>query len=370
MTGKQKGQLMELIDQTFDPATFVMFLDLRLDKKLARMVGPNDDFPSQIFKVINRAENEVWESDLLDALVAERPKKVQLVNFVADFRLNNGMLYQNGPEEMLNKPGLEALINNIPNIPPAVFIAGLMNSKKCVCRIQAVDKNGAPFFGTGFLIGPDLILTNYHVVEHVINNPEYIPSVICKFDYEVQADGTVKTGMDVSLATNPFKAYSPYGPLDIQGSPNIDVPWPADKLDYALLKLEREVGNEPFGIKAENAIANNENKRGWINSLNDPLTYLNPGGHMIIIQHPNKEPVKIGFGFNAVKGYDEKGLRVRYAINTMGGSSGSPCFNKDFGWVALHNMGDPEWIPTYNQGIPADKIIQDLNSKGITLTKF
>lgn len=370
MTGRQIGQLRDLINESFDLASFTQLLLIRLGKRLTDYAAAADSFQHQIFRVIEGARMEVWELDLLDALAAERSKKVELVNFVANFKLSNGILYQNKPEKTLSKAGLERLLNNVPLISPAKLIAGLMNATKRVCRIQVTDNHGASFFGTGFLVGPDLVLTNYHVVEHVMTSPKFSRSTICKFDYEVRADGTVNTGMDVCLAPNPIIAYSPYGPLDTQGSPDINVPWPEDQLDYALLKLEREVGKEPFGIRAENATADEENKRGWINYVDNPVTYLNQGGHMFIVQHPSKDPIKVGFGFSAVQGCDNKGLRVRYAINTMAGSSGSPCFNEDFGWVALHNMGDPEWIPTYNQGIPADKIVNDLRLKGITLTNF
>ena len=59
------------------------------------------------------------------------------------------------------------------------------------------------------------------------------------------------------------------------------------------------------------------------------------------------------------------GLRVRYATNTEGGSSGSPCFNKDWDLIALHHYGDPAFgQPKYNQGIPIGKIREHLRGKG------
>jgi hypothetical protein len=33
----------------------------------------------------------------------------------------------------------------------------------------------------------------------------------------------------------------------------------------------------------------------------------------------------------------------------------------------MHNMGDPSWNATYNQGIPAAAIVADLSQKGINL---
>ena len=35
--------------------------------------------------------------------------------------------------------------------------------------------------------------------------------------------------------------------------------------------------------------------------------------------------------------------RVRYRTNTEEGSSGAPCFDKDWELVALHHSGDPNY---------------------------
>ena len=58
--------------------------------------------------------------------------------------------------------------------------------------------------------------------------------------------------------------------------------------------------------------------------------------------------------------------RVRYKNNTMGGSSGSPCFNADFQVVALHHSGDPrtKGSAEYNEGIPCRAIRALLKSRG------
>jgi hypothetical protein len=367
MTGDQKSKLVDLIMDSFTPPVFDQFLDFRLNKKRYRYAGENDTYPTTIYNVLGGAYNEVWEDELLDALASERSKRTALVNLVASIKLENKLLYADEPVKKLDVSGLEALVGNVPNLFIDVFVAGLMANKRCVCRVQSVKSNGNPMFGTGFLIGPDLVLTNYHVVEHAIKNPDWLTRIVCRFDYEIMANKTLNPGMDVRLAPEPILAYSPYCEFDVTGAADINVNWPEDKLDYALVRLESEVGNKSFGIGAENATVSNDNKRDWIKPGKETMAALEKGGHIIIIQHPNREPVQVGIGFEKLLGCDKKGLRVRYGLTTLGGSSGSPCFNKDFEWVALHNMGDPEWIPQYNQGIPANRIVQDLSRKGILL---
>ena len=62
--------------------------------------------------------------------------------------------------------------------------------------------------------------------------------------------------------------------------------------------------------------------------------------------------------------------RLRYKTNTQPGSSGSPCFDASFQWIALHHSGDPMYhsgganAPRYNQGILVSAITALLETRG------
>ncbi len=62
----------------------------------------------------------------------------------------------------------------------------------------------------------------------------------------------------------------------------------------------------------------------------------------------------------AVIGLNDNKTRVRYTTDTEPGSSGSPCFNQNWELVALHHSGDPNWLPSWNEGIPTDLILDHL----------
>jgi hypothetical protein len=55
--------------------------------------------------------------------------------------------------------------------------------------------------------------------------------------------------------------------------------------------------------------------------------------------------------------------------NTEPGSSGSPCFDQDWGLVALHHAGDPDFsfghAAAFNEGIPFGRIVAHLARPGV-----
>jgi V8-like Glu-specific endopeptidase len=86
---------------------------------------------------------------------------------------------------------------------------------------------------------------------------------------------------------------------------------------------------------------------------------------ILILQYPKTQPLKLALDTEGVLRLNSNGTRVRYATNTEGGSSGSPCFNINWTLVALHHYGDPSYgQPKYNQGIPVNMIRDRLKRFG------
>ena len=84
-----------------------------------------------------------------------------------------------------------------------------------------------------------------------------------------------------------------------------------------------------------------------------PLITTAPPMPILILQHPNTEPLKLAVDTAGVLKLYENGTRIRYATNTEPGSSGSPCFDIDWKLIALHHYGDPQYDQAqYNQGNP------------------
>src|SRR5438309_9224185 len=100
-------------------------------------------------------------------------------------------------------------------------------------------------YGTGFLVAPDLLMTNYHVIEAVDKGEQgktthhgysaKSTNMRCRFDYKRMNGGTVNDGTVYRAAVNWRYDVSPYDP-----------PGP-ENLDYAILRLEISPGNLPIG---------------------------------------------------------------------------------------------------------------------------
>jgi hypothetical protein len=97
----------------------------------------------------------------------------------------------------------------------------------------------------------------------------------------------------------------------------------------------------------------------------EPLISIDPPMPVLILQHPQRGPIKLAIDTEAVLQLYENGTRVRYSTNTDPGSSGSPCFDMNWKLIALHHYGDPLHDKAqYNQGIPIKMIRDRLKRSG------
>ena len=204
--------------------------------------------------------------------------------------------------------------------------------------------------GTGFLVASDLVLTNYHVVESALTPDNQLRSgVSCLFDHKLGVDGYVTPGTRV--AATQVVAASPYAEEDL--NPTLEATR-TDRLDYAVLKLERAIGNEPIVPGGDN--------RGFV-AIGSPPAAAQCLEGLLVLQHPRAKPMKIDIGAVTQSGT----ARLRHNVNTEGGSSGSPVFNSALHVIGLHHAGY-DWPATghpFNQAIPLVLIAADLRGRGL-----
>ncbi|MDU8929919.1 trypsin-like peptidase domain-containing protein [Alisedimentitalea sp. MJ-SS2] len=207
--------------------------------------------------------------------------------------------------------------------------------------------------GTCFLVAPDIVLTNHHVVKPLFNLDPHGADV--RFDFFTDANAVVQNGWTVELAEAWHIHSRPHGAADTSHNPD-DVP-AADELDYALVRLAEPVDDRPCPTLPAQAA------RGF-QRLQDTGPAAKVGNHITITQHPAGAPRHLAFG--GVLSLGGENRRVRYSANTKKGSSGSPVTDGRGKLIALHHAGDPNFshLAEYNQGVPVSLILDDIQAAG------
>jgi len=212
--------------------------------------------------------------------------------------------------------------NNLKDID--FLMQGIVVSKS-VAHITLSNRETA----TGFLIAPDVLLTNWHVFEVA----SCAQSAKIRFNYATDRYGNFLP-ID-EYACNPDSLF--------ENNQN---------LDYAVVRIKGDPGAK-WGYLQLKPIDVEVNEK------------------VNIIQHPDGKPKQIAMNDNQVKYVDES--VIQYITDTLPGSSGSPVFNDNWQLVALHHSGGniPEpstkSIHFRNEGIRIGAIIKVLSSNTKTL---
>lgn len=363
LTGQEYWMLMEALESAFPSRSALsMMLRFRVGRDMDEMAGDRISVKEAAFQVIGVARAEGWLLKLVEGARASNPNNPELVAFCQRVGLipnvSEAPSSDAAPQEQ-PKPK-EAPLGRLKRptfFDVHRFRARLGEIEGQVCLVKEGDGNFASY-GTGFLVGPDLVITTYHLLERVIKGEVPPSTVELRFDYKRLASGQILKGISCRLSPDQDWLLDASPPcsmeFDDNALPNVS------ELDYALVRLASPMGNMPLGESPEPGAP----KRGW-------MVYAKPHSFevdepLFIAQHVRAEPVQVSIDSNAVIGLNKNQTRVRYATSTNAGGSGAPCFNQEWELVAMHQGKDPS-CQRYNQGIPFDKIVARLASKGITL---
>src|SRR5581483_2687247 len=219
-----------------------------------------------------------------------------------------------------------------------------------VCRIQLKDGNSTLIgFASGFLIGPGVLITNHHVFAQASD----AKNSIADFDYELDVNETERPVTHFGFRPDTLFYTNP-------------------QLDYAVVAVAATSIDGGRDLSAW----------GWLHLSGEPGKG-DPGEYLTIIQHPGGEMKQVCVRENKLLKYS--GDTIWYTTDTLGGSSGSPAFNRFWQVVALHHSGVPkkdsrgrwltkdgkvwdesmdeslvDWIA--NEGIRISSIVADLKS--------
>jgi endonuclease G len=197
------------------------------------------------------------------------------------------------------------------------YLAKGSAASKPVCRIQLRDAGGNVLgFGSGFLVAPGVLMTNHHVFAKAAEARHSLAD----FDFELDVKGRERT--PVHFGFDPDRLF-----------------YANAALDFAIVAVQPRAVDGARDLKSW----------GWL-PLDGRPGKADPGEYLSIIQHPSGERKQVVVRENKVLKYD--GDVLWYATDTVGGSSGSPAFNRFWQVVALHHSGVPRkdskgrWLTT------------------------
>jgi V8-like Glu-specific endopeptidase len=363
LKGPEMEDLKNLLGAAFLPQRFNEFLLYRLNRQTWNYAGANDDYPTILLRVIQDANATLWLRDLVWEARKAVPADPGLLAFEERFFSSapTTVAVDGGEVRPVQGRQLELKIKDAQStFDIGTWRRRLGEIEGRVCRIEFPEKVAK---GTGFLVGPSVVLTNYHVIEKIESGTVAPTEVVLRFDYKVAEDGvTVQAGTIFRLAEDWLLDSSRYSERDKEVAPSQD-PAP-DELDYALLQVEGQPANAPVGGPTGDP---SPVPRKWIEVPAQDYDFTKQRS-LYIVQHPDGDPMQVAVDSEAILGLNGNRTRVRYSTTTEAGSSGSPCFGPDWQWVALHHSGDPKYWqgqrPEYNQGIPLPAIRQLLTSRG------
>lgn len=268
--------------------------------------------------------------------------------------------------QRFNPSSLQGLMNTYePFFNSAAFQRMLPRVRGAVCAVAINHK----LRGTGFLIGPDLVLTNFHIFpdgylkQSTIDSERWEQVGAGKnlgfvFDYQSEPPPNLSSKTPEragsALIVHAAEAWLVHARRlrDSDGKPYAAMPVNKE-LDYAVIRLVSKVGLKPSRVSGGAM-------RGWLPLPTDQCNFL-ANSRVLVFQHPGGTSQKMDVG--EFVQLDPSNTRAWYSVNAAHGSSGGAAVNGNGDLFALHNADvqtPPTGLAKVNQGVRIDMIAQDL----------
>jgi endonuclease G, mitochondrial len=277
----------------------------------------------------------------VDETVGDRARVRKLVNDrrwrEAEPDRTRAAMFAARTASIMQTPGEEAIVGDTNDLQAAWFLPAGATAREAVAYVES-NNAGVWEAGSGFMISPDLFITN----QHVIRDEAAARTTQITFSRETDDAGRPEPTTVFSLDPDRFARFSK-----------------AEELDYAIIAV---------GAKMSGAQSLAE--FGYCVLSDHPDKHV-LGMNVNIIQHPNAFPKMITVRNNLLTARTDRTLL--YETDTLKGSSGSPVMNDAWEVVALHHYGEPflektddqgRSIPiNVNEGVRISAIYRDLEAK-------
>lgn len=206
---------------------------------------------------------------------------------------------------------------------PFYDIAFLSKAVECAASVCRLEVPGGSRTGTGFLVGPKSILTNYHVLKSSDGEDIYENALSLRVKFGYVSEGA---GYELEVdRERPILSFST-----------------TNEFDFILLQLNRAPDRvEPLTLSSS------------LPSIHDALQ---------ILQHPFGGPMKVALSSNAILKVARENGKMQYVTRTAGGGSGAPCFDEQWRVVGVHRAERSKAFGAVREGILLESILPRLNA--------
>lgn len=229
----------------------------------------------------------------------------------------------------------EALIGATNDLLPIHFILEGAKVQQSIARLVVTGMYKgqlAKWYGTGFMISDDLMMTNHHVLP----SSDEVKECVAEFNYQSDWNGMLQ---NVERFQGDLRFYLSN-----------------EDLDFAIIKINESPGKKFGKIKL------------------DYTTQVLENESVYIIQHPRGREKEVALVNNHVvrikrdPGDNFPSQIVHYTTDTEPGSSGSPVFTKAWDLAALHHASTSSGSTIVNEGMVSKEIINWLLKQFPSLT--
>ncbi len=306
------------------------------------------------------AQKNGWLENLLDLVVSSGLEDGRIMDHLVRLRAGQG------------DAELQAMVNSVSAFQhPHVILRGVADGIRWTAKVTTGNSTG-----TGVLVGPNLVLTAWHVVKslfqpeldasgHVVYRPDLAAGrERLRFQFD-EFLARVRRGknlrpfrtVQVEPAADWYVAHSECHEEELAqrlpaNKPDLDGYW-----DYCLIRVKSAPGME----------------RRWA-ALDARAVVPAPDDRIIVFQHPAGQPMRVDqnvvarpcdYGIDPATSL----LRFIHRANALSGSSGGPCFDGSFSLFGLHQG---TWqrpapgadSPALNRGVPLVAILEDIKKHG------
>lgn len=238
-------------------------------------------------------------------------------------------------------------------------MSGYARTTPKICLIKVTHDGGLPTTGSGFLIGPQAVLTAWHVIETLLDpatgkeKPGSHNRLEVIFDYMDAADGYKMKPKSYRVRDDWLGDHSLCPAAERPNDKGLSDALQAGAvndtdLDFAVIRLRGSPGRD----------------RGVVELNENFLTLPKKGSlELYVFQHPNNFPQGVDRGVLAgFFGTGDPPPRLRHSANTLPGSSGGLCVDRSFKGIGLHQAAvfDAAGTLTANQAVPIAHICKKL----------